>query len=197
LISRVILGLTFANIAAVAGACGTKGNAIDGTIRGRSYSVKSAIAYRVPGIVLDSHLYFTGVLLTNASIDCRTTSDQISYKNLQVASIGIASNYAVDGGVPPGTFHIGPLGFGLTGPQAAASAAFASTDSSCNPSAAQTRSGSVTLSNVNGPIEGSFDVVLDSSDHVTGSFSATECTGVPLQFDVGLWGGDGGIANCH
>jgi len=64
--------------------------------------------------------------------------------------------------------------------------AFVTQDATCQEVSAQSATGAtgtVTLTSVNnGAYAGSFDVVMDSGDHVTGSFNAANCAGINAVF---------------
>jgi hypothetical protein len=65
----------------------------------------------------------------------------------------------------------------------AATAVFQTTDAQCvkiNAQSAQAASGSVNLTSIgpNNAYAGTFDLVMDSGDHVTGSFGASGCSAV-------------------
>jgi hypothetical protein len=120
--------------------------------------------------------------LTSNSGMCNTITAGQTPKNSQyfVIVMGTVQNGAVQPPSGPGTYMVQSVG--MMSATNIATVTFDSLDATCtsvSAKAAEGVSGTVTLTSVNnGAYSGSFDIMLNSSDHVTGSFTASACAGL-------------------
>lgn len=170
------LGFVLIAIAAAAG-CGNGGTHVDGTIKGGTFAASDAIS----AVFTQSA---QGVSSTSATILVSTTGgvcDVISGGHAPAGSQSLVINL----------FDVDAKSGAVTAPSAAgtytvatqssiaphsAGVAWISLDKTCAKTQALGVSGTVTLSSAssNG-YAGSFDLTLDSGDHVTGHFDSTSC----------------------
>ncbi len=156
-------------------------NQVNGTVDGQPLAAADAIA-RALVVKGDA---FTG---TSLSIDVTTWADACAK---EAASAGVKDGKAIwlnvvatdaNGSASPpsapGDYAIAPGGLPAHAPNALlADVWYQANDASCLPATKhQALSGKVTLTAISAAgAQGTFDVVLDTGDHVTGSFDARTC----------------------
>lgn len=155
--------------------------AITGTIHGDVYSIGDAISAPVTFIGTTQH--GAAILLSSAANACNdATSPPVFHPNQQKILIELFDAAGPTDTTPtaPGTYTIYP-GMGQP-PERTAALAAAMYDTTCHDIAASNANattGTVTLSSVSGNVfSGSYDVGLDSGDHITGDFDPEDCPGL-------------------
>lgn len=167
-------------VMAITAACSSSGASFSGTIHGQSFSPQEAISGTVTAT--DGSGNTTGYLLiANRTGLCADAAGNKTPKSLAGFLI-LLNEYTgnADHTVSPsgaGTFVVSNGSSGKI-----AFAAFISNDDSCqeiNAKSAAAASGTVTLTSASaGNYAGSYDLMLDSGDHVTGSFSSANCSAI-------------------
>jgi hypothetical protein len=154
--------------------CGEDRFFVQGHIRGYSFNPGDAVwgtgSVRVNNVTVNAAV----ILMSSASNLCSLARAGRQPRSSQFMTIILS-----DMGAPPtapGAFTIWVSG---TQPTRLAFAQFSVTDANCQQIVTTTAtSGTVNVGGVssNGNISGNFDLFFDSGDHVTGSFSATNCS---------------------
>lgn len=179
----------------LAGACGGGGGGgtLSGTVHGQSFMIEDAtsavVTIAVGGINTDIHA--AQIVMANAKNLCADAMSNASHHNEKGVSI-LLTDFNGSTSNPPtasGTYSV-YQGSGTP----AAKAAFVEVDvidAMCKPVTAQDAfgaSGTVTLTSVSGNrFSGNFDLVLDSGDHVIGSFDPKECPARNLSFPLNVF----------
>nr|HEX4316985.1 hypothetical protein [Kofleriaceae bacterium] len=153
---------------------------VDGSIKGNSYPVAAALSATVQ---TTSGGGFGMVVLSSAADACSPAAAQVSHPGEKSVVVIVAANDGRAIATPPtatGTYAI-PDPTADPVPNAMVATVFTSNlDATCENNADdQTTavSGTVTIDSIDGQLySGSFDVTLDSGDHVTGSFSPGSCS---------------------
>ncbi len=160
----------FAIAAAVVGIVGCGGGSGSGsfTIRGQSFSPAETIST----VQTNSSTSVGVVIFSGRSGICALAASNTNPKNTKGLIIVLSNNGAapIAGAYTvTTTFSAGKI----------AIAQFVSYDNTCNDITAQEAngaSGTVTLTSVSGnALAGTFDITLDSCDHITGGFTGTGC----------------------
>lgn len=169
--------------AALCAACGGSGSGFSGTVKGVAFTPADQESGSAP-LTVGSSSTAGVVFIANQTGLCAAATAGHKAKSasgyLFLLEDVNTTTGATTAPTAPGTYSISG--------SAAKSAfvAFDTTDASCNNISAQSAtgaSGTVTLTSVsNGAYAGNFDVIFDSNDHVTGSFSATNCAGLSAVF---------------
>jgi hypothetical protein len=153
---------------------------VTGTIHGQPISVANAIS----ASVTRSSLHFAAILLgstPNLCADQMTNTEHPNQASLVIWLFDFSTGTAP---TMPGTFSI----YQSAPPPMAAMVSAEFTDASCQAITAdsvQAMTGTVTLTSVSGnAFDGSFDVALDSGDHVTGDFAPEECPAIQTALDM-------------
>lgn len=157
--------------------CGTDSSpgSVNGTIKGQKYSVADAISASIA--VTGGHAGV--VLLGNKSGLCADIMAGKQPPNLSLVLISMATVNGLTLNTPTaaGTFQI-YQGSGAA-PAMAARIDTGVTDASCNTItnySANATTGTVDLTHISGEAyDGHYDVVMDSGEHITGTFSADAC----------------------
>src|SRR5262245_3815754 len=171
-------------LAAMGTACGSSSssrNNINGTIRGQRFAVADVVSTTGQVRVTGGGTLNLGVaVMTTAGGYCGTIGAAKENRNSQYFNIFLGVTDANGAPTPPsapGTFTVTTQQF--TANANVALANFVALDANCQELAAQTaisQSGTVNLTGVsNEAYSGTFDMMLDSNDHITGSFSAASC----------------------
>jgi hypothetical protein len=148
---------------------------VTGTIHGQTFMIADAVStVRAAG----ASTYGAIMMSTVAGICDAARSNAIrASSKLIVISLANASGNRATAPTSAGTYEISSTMMG-----AFAGLIVVANDSACNPvvaSSAEATSGSVTLVSVDGNVfSGNFDVVLDSGDHVTGTFEPGACPAI-------------------
>lgn len=176
----------------VAGCGGDDAGSVSGTVNGTSIPVSDSVS---AAVTINSNQHGAAIVLTNSSDACAQLTDHVQHPSEKVVVITVAdyANLTLTTPTAPGTYSIYQGG---TPPDKAATLQVAMTDLNCNPidaSSAKATSGTVTLTKVSGnTFAGSFDALLDSEDHITGSFSPDECPAIQSAVD-----NQGSAASCQ
>jgi hypothetical protein len=160
------------------GTGGTDRGTIQGTLHGQSFTVSDAVSAAVTVTVSGVTAHIAAIALANTADLCGDAMANVSHPNQRGLIIDLfdVNGTTINTPTAPGTYTIAQGG---TPPPKAASLEVATDDATCQPLAAQSASatsGTVTLTAVSGnKFTGSFDVVLEGGDHLTGSFKPSEC----------------------
>jgi hypothetical protein len=160
-------------------------DAITGTIRGNPYPVAESIS-----ATLSSNRGSRAVIvLSSASDTCTPADAQIAHPGettLIVMAFDVTGTTTTAAPGAPGTYPIVDVTSQVPPGPRLAFAYTSRLDANCgNPADAQTGSvsGSLVLTDVHdGVYAGTFDIVLDSADHITGEFHPTACRTLPAIF---------------
>jgi hypothetical protein len=156
---------------------------ISGTVHGTSISVGDSVS---AAVTINSNQHGAAIVLTNESDACAQLTDHVQHPSEKVVIITVAdyANLTLTTPTAPGTYSIYQGG---TPPDKAATLQVVMTDLNCatiDNMGAKATSGTVTLTKVSGnTFAGSFDALLDSEDHITGSFSPDECPAIQSALD--------------
>jgi hypothetical protein len=169
-------------ISAVAVACGNGGNSFSGTIRGQSLTPTESISGSTPVPTYPPNTAGL-VLISSANDSCADAAARIQPKSAAAMLITLA-DFDASTGAPSAPAAPGSYTVSQTTVPKQAWVGFGATDASCNEFvSAVGASGTVTITGVSdSAYAGSFDVIFDSGDHVTGSFSASACAGLSTLF---------------
>jgi hypothetical protein len=174
-------------------ACGgDDAGSVSGTVHGTSIPVADSVS---AAVTINSNQHGAAILLTNTGDACGQLMDHVQHPSEKVVIITVAdyANLTLTTPTAPGTYSIYQGG---TPPDKAATLQVVMTDLNCNgvsDMGAKATSGTVTLSKVSGnTFAGSFDALLDSEDHITGSFSPDECPAIQSAID-----NSGSAASCQ
>jgi hypothetical protein len=144
-----------------------------GTIDGMQYTVGAASG----GIVTEGNTastQYAQITLSSQSDSCAQIEEHIEHPNQQVVIIDLGDNNS-----PPTAPGVYTVSNAITPTGLYANVYANATDSNCqliNVPPPSATSGTVTLTGVDGSAySGTFDVVFDGSDHVTGSFATVNC----------------------
>jgi len=156
---------------------GSSNSTFSGAIRGRQLRPADAISgsgsYRISST---QSINVAVVVLSSASGLCGNASAGRQPKNSQFFVITLSDRTGPQTAIPtaPGTYTVNST-------TKFAGVGYLETDATCQtPMALQAtaNSGTVVLTSVTNGLSGSFDVTLDTGDHVTGSFNAPNCGGL-------------------
>ncbi len=167
-------------------ACGNGNVSFNGTIRGQSFAPSEAISGN--GSLRNSTSTFGVIELASPSGICQQLSAHHALKNAKYFSIDVRDVNPTTGvftaPTAPGTYTV-RAGTGQP-PAKWAGAVYIPTDANClSQSGPFAVSGTVTITSVsNGSYSGNFDLILDSGDHVSGSFNASNCAALTSTTSV-------------
>jgi hypothetical protein len=141
------------------------------------------------GEVMVGNLHAGGILLTSTGGTCGDITANQAHQNEKGVFIDVWDVVGTTTNAPTaaGTYSI-YQGTGTSPPKAASLSAivFDATCKEITGDGAKATTGTVTLTAVSGTkYNGTFDVALDSGDHVTGSFEPEECPGLNAYVAVG------------
>jgi hypothetical protein len=167
--------------------CGCSGGndagSVSGTVHGKTIAVGDSNSAAVT--ILGQH--FAGIVLTSSGNQCADLGTRVEHPNEQAVAITLADVAGLTFSTPtvPGTYAI--YQSRTQAPPKAATLQVLVDDTNCsriaNQSATAT-SGTVTITSISGNhFGGKFDVVVDSTDHITGTFAPTECPGIQTYYD--------------
>jgi hypothetical protein len=167
-------------------ACGTSTGTgtVVGTAKGQAFDVHDAISAQVRVSETSANAHVAMVLMGNASGLCDDVTNGTQTKSFVGVQLTmfVADITGVIVPPSPGDFTIGAACGN------AASWATIVTDATCTEltaSEAMATSGTVTLTKISGNVfDGTYDVTLDSGDHVTGKFSPVGCGGLQTRVDA-------------
>lgn len=155
----------------------------NGTVHGKPVTATDASSAVVQGNVSGVVVQSAGILISSAPGICSTLASGKQPKSWQYLALGAAEQQGSTIGPPrsPGAFTI------ITGPTTEtriAVAQFHETDASCTDLGAagdaSAVSGTVTLTTVGLSYAGSFDLMLDTGERVSGLFKAPGCGAAAL-----------------
>jgi len=142
---------------------------VEGTISGAAFTVRDAITLIQPDQKIAK------IVISSTPNLCADVRDHVARQNSRVLLIEVAA--AAGAGLAPGTYPTDPAGAPPLD-----STLFEShlTDGQCNvtydPPPDGVGSGIVTLTAVTPPtVSGTFDVIVEAVEHVTGTFDPTAC----------------------
>jgi hypothetical protein len=174
-------------------ACGgDDAGSVSGTVHGTSIPVADSVS---AAVTINSNQHGAAILLTNTGDACNQLTDHVQHPSQKIVVITVAdyANLTLTTPTAPGTYQIYQGG---TPPAKAATLQVVMTDLNCaaiSNNGAKATSGTVTLTKVSGnTFAGSFDALLDSEDHITGSFSPDECPAIQSAIDS-----SGSAASCQ
>src|SRR3569623_210888 len=157
-------------------ACGgNDAGSVSGTVKGAGISIIDSIS---ASVMLNSNQHAAAIALTSSSGACTEVTNRVTHPSEKVVIITVAdvNNLTLTTPTAPGMYSIYQGGMA---PAKAATLEVKFSDLNCNDISnmdAKATTGTVTLSEISGnAFEGSFDVVLDSGDHIKGSFDPSEC----------------------
>lgn len=162
---------------------GGSGGSVDGNIHGSAFSIQDAVS---ASVAFDT-VHGAVIAMSSTSGLCKDIAANAVHPNQKVVVITLfdVNGTTLNTPTAPGSYTI----FQDSGtPPSKAASWFASVnDATCNEidaSGATATTGTVTLSGISGnAFSGSYDVVLDSGDHVTGSFDPEACPDLQKAFD--------------
>lgn len=179
LFARILPAALFVLAGACGGSSSSGGGALTGTVHGQSIMIEDAISVAATLSGGTPQLHGAAIALSTTKDLCADAMSNAQHPNEKAVAIVLFDVNGTSTSTPtaPGTYTI--FSGSGTPPAKSASLSVAVTDAMCHDVAAQDASGvtgTVTLSSVSGnQFSGSFDVVLDSGDHVTGSFDPQAC----------------------
>lgn len=178
-------GLALAFLAAgMAAGCGGSGGSasgggdLTGSVHGSTIGIQDAISAAVTITQGTTTAHGAVILLSTSKTLCADAMTTATHPNEKAVIITLfdVNGMTLNTPTAPGTYTIAQSG---TPPAKAAVLDVSAVDATCNDDQANdasATSGSVVLTSASGnAFHGTFDVVLDSGDHVTGDFSPQEC----------------------
>ena len=179
---RSIGGWTLLLVCMACGPSTSSGGPVNGNIRGRSFQPLDAISDNVVLASSGSTFNVGLIALSSSSGMCGKLTAGQQTKDAQHLLLAVLDFNSSTGQTSapsgPGTYSVSS---GTGQPSAKlAVVSYVQTDGACNTSLAATgNSGTVTLTSVsNGSYSGMLDIGFDSGDHLTGSFTASNCAGL-------------------
>lgn len=176
----------------VLAACGgNDAGSVSGTVHGTSISVDDSLS---AAVMVSANEHDAEIILVSSANACADVMNHVNHPNEKVViiSVGDYANLTFTTPTATGTYQIYQGG---SVPAKAARMQVVIDDLNCAPitnMGATATSGTVTLTKVSGnTFAGTFDALLDSQDHITGSFSPNECPAIQS-----LVGGNGS-ASCQ
>ena len=177
----------------VLAACGgDDAGSVSGKVHGTAIGVDDSVS---AAITINNNQHGAAIVLASTPNVCPDLMNRVEHPSEKVVIITVAdyANLTLTTPTAPGTFQIYQGG---TAPPKAATLQVVMDDLNCQTISnmgAKATSGTVTLTKVSGnTFAGSFDALLDSQDHITGSFSPTECPAIQSAID-----NTGSAASCQ
>lgn len=177
--------LRFGLLLFVAACTSSSPGSIDGTIKGNTYPVAQAISATIPG---DGGGF--GMILLSSSADaCAPANAQVAHPGEKSLIVMVTATDANSKGqVPTATGTYAILDPTAEAPNAMVAFVFSSNlNATCENDGddqATATAGTVTIDSIdNGVYAGSFDLTLDSGDHITGTFDPSSCSTLPDILD--------------
>lgn len=168
-------------VAASLAACGSPGS-VDGTVKGQSYKVSSSASATVSISFGTATIHGAAIAMASTSGLCTDAGMNVVHPSQQYVTLFLADVNNLNFTTPtvPGTYSI--YQSNTTPPPKAATLSVGTYDATCNAIASQSASaisGTVMLESISGnKFTGSYDVALDSGDHITGDFDPEGCPGL-------------------
>jgi len=169
-------------------ACGGPGS-VDGKVKGQNYAVSSSASAAVTLTVATTQLHGAAIAMTSTGGLCADLGANTVHPGQQYVTIFLSdvNNLTFSTPTVPGTYSI--YQSNTSPPPKAATMSLGTYDATCqkiDSQSAAASSGTVMLDTVSGnKFAGTFDVVLDSGDHVTGEFDPQECPGIQTAINSG------------
>ena len=166
------------------GAAGFPGGpgAITGTVHGQTFAIADTVSGVVPVTDVDGNIQHTAVIFMTTSADaCADLTANVAHSNENYVLLGMSviTGQNFDAPTAPGAFTI-------TTSAMNANWTAQSLDATCRASnalQARASAGTVQLTGVDGEAYGgTFDLTLDTAEHVTGEFGASACAAVATAF---------------
>jgi hypothetical protein len=176
---RNFLRLAFAALFVLLAACGGSPGSVSGTVHGAAVPVTDAISAAVSINTTAGTVHEAVIVLANHAQLCSDAMTNTAHPNEKGVIIGLSDVNGATATAPtaPGMYAI-YQGTGVPPPKVS-SLAVSVSDATCTTimaSGAKASTGSINLTAVSGnKFSGTFDVALDSGDHITGSFDPEEC----------------------
>ena len=152
-------------------------------VHGTSIPVDDSLS---AAVTINSNQHVAEIVLTSSANACTDVTNHVNHPNEKVVliSVGDYANLTFTVPTAPGTFQIYQGG---AIPAKAARVQVLMYDLNCAPitnNGALATSGTVTLTKASGnAFTGTFDALLDSQDHITGSFNPMECPAIQTLVD--------------
>ena len=176
--SRMVLAL------GVLAACGgSDAGSVSGSVHGTAISVADSVS---AAITINTNQHAAAILLTSTGNTCSDLQNRVEHPSEKAVIITVAdyANLTLTTPTVPGTYSIYQGG---SAPPKAATLQVLVDDLNCNRvdnMGAKATNGTVTITSISGNhFAGSFDVVLDSTDHIKGSFDPMECPAIQSAID--------------
>jgi hypothetical protein len=180
-------------VLSVVAACGgDDAGSVSGTVHGTGISVDDAIS---AAVMISSNQHAAAIALTSTSGACNEVTNRVTHPSEKVViiTVGDYANLTLTTPTVPGTYSIYQGG---SAPPKAATLQVKFSDLNCADISnmdAKATSGTVTLTSISGnAFDGTYDVVLDSGDHIKGSFHPSECPQIQSAID-----NSGSAASCQ
>jgi hypothetical protein len=172
-------------VLSVLAACGGGDDAgsVSGTVHGTAISVGDSVS---AAVTVNTNQHGAAILLTSSANVCPDLMNHENHPNEKVVVITVYdyANLTATTPTAPGDYSIYQGG---SIPAKAASLQVLMYDTTCAPitnNGAKATSGTVKLTKVSGnTFAGTYDALLDSEDHITGSFNPTECPAIQSLLD--------------
>ena len=172
-------------VLSVLAACGGGDDAgsVSGTVHGTSVPVADSVS---AAVTINTNQHVASIVLANTGDVCKDVTNHVNHPNEKVViiTVGDYANLTLTTPTAAGDYSIYQGG---SVPAKAATLQVLMYDLNCAPvttSGAKATSGTVTLTTVSGnTFAGKFDALLDSEDHITGSFSPSECPAIQSIVD--------------
>jgi len=176
----------------VAACGGDDAGSVSGTVHGSSISVGDSIS---AAVMINNNQHVAAIALTSTGDACAEVTNRVTHpsEKVVVITVGDYANLTLTTPVAAGTYSIYQGG---AIPAKAATLKVTFSDLNCadiTSMDASATSGTVTLTSVSGnAFDGTFDVVMDSTDHIKGSFHPSECPQIQSAID-----NQGSAASCQ
>lgn len=171
-------------VLSVAASCGgNDAGDVSGTVHGATISVGDSVS---AAITVNTNQHGAAILLTSTGNSCTDLMNRVEHPSERAVIVTVEDVMGLTLTTPtvPGTYSIYQGG---QAPPKAATLQVLVDDLNCQRVAnmgAKATSGTVTISSISGNhFAGSFDVVLDSTDHLKGTFDPTECPAIQSTID--------------
>jgi len=168
----------------VLAACGgNDAGSVSGTVHGAGVSVADSVS---AAVMLANNQHAAAILLTSTGNTCTDLTSRVEHPSEKAIIISVSDVMGLTLTTPtvPGTYAIYQGG---QAPPKAATLQVLVDDLNCNRVdnlGAKATSGTVNLTAISGNhFAGNFDVVLDSTDHIKGSFDPMECPAIQTAID--------------
>lgn len=174
-------------------ACGgSDAGSVSGTVHGAAVPVGDSIS---AAVMINTNQHAAAIAMSSTADACAEVTNRVTHpsEKVVVITVGDYANLTLTTPTAPGTYSIYQGG---SVPPKAATLKVTFSDLNCADIAnmdAKATSGTVTLTSVSGnAFDGTFDVVMDSTDHIKGSFHPMECPQIQSAID-----NQGSAASCQ